>query len=122
MENTISDTQLLIIRHLKKNKVNDNILKKLVGKYYAFYPDQVTKQMIFHCLFDIVEKFDLFPHTKRGRYFFTDGEFWEPDFDDVWDCWIYRAKSIISVSEVSKFPRYPTPAWFTNKHNRKCFS
>lgn len=112
----ITDIELLIVRHLKRNNPSDAILKRLVGKYYAFHPEHITKSQIFNCLFDIVEKFDLLPPNMKGRYFFIYPQsFWEPEFSDNWDAWIYRAKNLITYSLVKKFPRYPEPAYFRNR-------
>lgn len=114
----IADTELLIIRHLKHNGDNDGVLKRIVGRYYALYPQHVKKDDIFNCLFDIILKFDLLPYHMKGndmRYFFIYGESYEPKFDNNWDMWIYRARSIIRMSEVAKFPRYPEPAYFRNR-------
>jgi len=116
----ITNTELLIIRHLKRNNSDDRILKRIVGKYYALYPQHVTKDTIFNCLFDIIEAFDLLPHTMKDkdiRNFFIYKMAFEPDFEDKWDSWIYRAKSIIRMSAIDKFPRYPEPAYFRN-HNK----
>lgn len=115
----ITDTELLIIRHLKRNNSNDAILKRLVGEYYGLYPRHVDKDAIFNCLFDIIEAFDLLlPHEKGKdiRNFFIYNESFAPKFDDKWDAWIYKAKSRIKLSEVAKFPRYPEPAYFRNRN------
>lgn len=73
--------------------------------------------MMFHCLFNIVEKFDLLPYSEKDRRgFFTNRETFVPDFNDIWDEWIWKAKIRITLSEVKKFPRYPIPAVLRNKN------
>lgn len=117
----ITDTELLIVRHLKRNNPNDAILKRLVGDYYALSPQYVGKDGIFHCLFDIIEKFDLLLYSEKGkdiRNFFIYDESFAPKFEDKWDAWIYKAKSRIGLSAVAKFPRYPEPAYFRNRRNK----
>ena len=113
----ITDTELLIIRHLKRNNPSDAILKRLIGRYYLLYPEYVKKDEIFNCLFNIVEKFDLLLHHEKGkdiRNFFIYRDSFDPKSDDMWDVWIWKAKSRISLSEVAKFPRYPEPAYYRN--------
>jgi hypothetical protein len=114
----ITDTELLIIRHLKRNNSNDKILKRLVGRYYALYPEHVERDEIFHCLFDIIEKFDLLYYTEKGkdiRNFFIYKDSFMDDDIDMLDMWIQKAKSRIRLSEVAKFPRYPKPARSRNR-------
>ena len=117
----ISDNELLIIRHLKRCKNNDNILKRLVGKYYALDKEYITKEYIFNCLFKICLKFDLLLHNEKDKEihcFFICREsfgFYPETGDDFWNMWISKAKSRISCSEVKKFPRYPEPAYFRNR-------
>lgn len=115
----ITDTELLIVRNLKHSNRSENTLKKLVGRYYLLHPKHVTKDSIFNCLFDIIEKFDLLPHSKKGeniRDFFIYKDSLEPEFDNLWDGLIYRAISVIRMSYISKFPRYPDPSWIRNIH------
>lgn len=117
---TLEQIEILIVRHLKHNTENDSVLKRLVGEYYALHKNYIDKDTIFNCLFDIIEKYDLLPHTQKGKhirsFFIYKSGFWEPDFTDPWDAWIYRAKSCIRLSEVKKFPSYPEPAYFRNRH------
>ena len=120
MNETISDNELLIIRHLKRNNPNDALLRRLVGRYYLLHPEHVDKVAIFNCLFGIIEKFDLFIHSDKHPSisgFFTNREFYvdQLGFKDMWDEWIWRATSRIRLSGVNKFPRYPSPAYFRNK-------
>lgn len=115
----ITDTELLIIRHLKRNNSNDNILKKLVARYYALYPNYIDKDHLFNCLFNIIEKFDLLYSSEKGaniRYFFIYRDsFMDDRVKDMWQMWIDKAKSRIRLSNVDKFPRYPEPAYFRNR-------
>lgn len=113
----ISDIELAIIRHLKRNNPNDSILKRLVGNYYGLHSEHVGKDEIFNCLFNIVEDYDLLLHHEKGkdvRNFFIYQDSFAPKSDDMWDHWIYKAKSRIKLSEISIFPRYPKPAYFRN--------
>lgn len=112
----ITDTELLVVRHLKRNETNLGILTRIVGDYYALNPCYIKKQHIFDCLMNIIDKFDLMPSPwKNVRYFFTDKPSFEPVFEDIWDAWIYRASSVIRHTEIAKFPRYPSPAYFRNQ-------
>lgn len=114
--------ELLIIRNIKRNKENDAVLKRLVGEHYALRKESITKKLIFYCLFDIIEGLDLMPYRFKGKdikCFFTEGESFEPDFDDIWDAWIYRAKSILRMVSVKDLPRYPEPAYFRNFVKRR---
>lgn len=112
------NNELLIVRHLKRNNENRGVLKRLVGNYFLLHHKHVCKQTIFECLMNIIEKYDLMPYPwKNVRYFFTGRPSFEPNFDDIWDTWIYRASSVIRSSEVKKFPCYPAPAYFRNRIN-----
>jgi hypothetical protein len=116
------NVELLIIRHLKRNTENEGILRRMIGKYYALRPEHIDKRAIFDCLFRILTRYDLLPHSISGeniQYFFTDMSSFEPNFADMWDCWIHRAKTYIRNCDVSKLPRYPEPAWFRHFQQRR---
>jgi hypothetical protein len=118
----ITNTELLIIRHLKRygydpKSTKYQTLKKLVGMNYALYACHVNEDAIFNCLFDIIEKFDLLPHSKKGKNicdFFIYQYTFEPDFESQWERWIYRCATTIRLTNVDKFPRYPKPLFFKN--------
>jgi len=119
---TISDIELLIIRHLKRNNENEGVLRRMIAKYYGLPYDYINKRTTFECLFGILKKFDLLPYPVRGeniQYFFTDKETFDPEFTDIWDRWIYRAKTYLRHCEVAKLPRYPKPAWFRHFVNER---
>ena len=118
MRLTTEQVEILIVRHLKRNTENDKVLKRLVGKYYALHKDYIDKDTIFNCLFGIIKKYDLFTYDLKTNIenFFIYKFSFEPDFSDMWDAWIYRAKVLIRQSIVDKFPSYPDPAYFRNRY------
>lgn len=114
---TSLDVILLIVRNLKRNSENDKVLLRLISEYYALPKTYLNKQHIFDCLFKICRTYDLLPHPVSGdniQYFFTNREAFTPEFDDIWDRWIWQAKMYIRQSEVRKFARYPEPAYYRN--------
>jgi hypothetical protein len=121
-EKTISDIELILIRHLKRNQSNDGIIRRIVAKYYALFPTYIDKRHIFECMLAILKKHDLLPHHLRGENIhnlFTDAISFEPPFEDPWDSWIYRATVYLRQTEVAKLPRYPEPAWFRNFRKKR---
>ena len=121
MRLTTVQVEILIVRHLKRKTENDKVLKRLVGKYYALPKSYINKDTIFNCLFNIVKKYDLFTYPLKTNIenFFIYKFSFEPDFSDMWDAWIYRAKVLIRQSMVAKFPSYPNPAYFRNSIKTK---
>ena len=120
-EDGISDVELLIIRHLKSGHYNENIFRRLVGKYYALSPEYIDKSTIFHCLWGLINKFDLLIHPdKDGGFFFNRESYLDLyDFEDIWDEWIWRAMCRIQLSNVNKFPRYPIPTRHKNSRSKE---
>jgi len=89
---------------------------RLVGYYWALDPEHIDNESLFRCFWNIIKKFDLFisPDSDGGFFINREHGIDSYGFKDIWEEWIWRAKSRIRLSEVKKFPRYPRSARFRN--------
>ena len=118
MDKGITDNELLIIRHIKRNNPNRNILKRLVARYWLIHYSHVDENTILYCLINIIEKFDLFLHYEKDNSysgFYLEKEPFIKSSGCLRTDLIEKAASRIKLcSPPEKLPRYPKPAYFRN--------
>lgn len=117
MKDKISNTDLLLIRHCKKNNTSIDILRKIVAKGYALPYSYVTKEDVARCLTRIVIDYDLIRQWEE--FLLVDinpKKWWTKEEKPYIDNLLEQLISKISCTEVKVFPRYPNSAWFRNKY------
>lgn len=120
MKSTISNTDLLLIRACKRNKVNYNILRRIIAREYALRLSYVNHGDVARCLIRIVVNYELIRHWEEFLCVdLNPKKWWKSQADNkkpYLENLIEQLVSKITCSEVAKFPRYPSPAWFRNKY------
>lgn len=119
MKETISDIDIIIIRHCKRNKPSINILNKLACKRHALGYDSIDKSPLIHVLIEIVLEYNLIRDMEEFITVNLDPNNWYNTFFKIQtyrENLISQLISKISCASVDKFPRYPRPAWFKNKY------
>lgn len=123
MKTEIEDWQLMLIRQCKRNKPNIRIMQRIYGYGKALRVEHVPIQYVIHGLIEIIEYFELRGGTlmefiydldpARDKWFgFPERSFQQTVLD--------KCMTIIRQSQPAKdFPRYPSPAWFRNNHNKR---
>lgn len=120
MKDTICDYDLLLIRQCKKNNTSIDILRKIISKRNALSYNYVTKADVVYFLTKIVLDYELIRNMVEFITVDLNPKKWWGDTElSYQDNLIEQLISVISNTEVAKFPRYPRSAWFRNKYPEK---
>lgn len=118
----IEDYELMLIRQCKRNKTSINIMRRIYAKSRALSFAYCSEVYVIDALLEIIEKFNL--HKGKLTEFVWD---LNPNRDSWFnakprtftEALFEKCVSVISLTcPAEDFPRYPSPAWFRNKHNQ----
>jgi len=121
MKNTIEDYQLLLIRQCKRNDISILNMRKIYAKSRALSLEYTPESYVTHALIEIILDYGLIRDMQQflmetidpDNWFNTYGKEVPPKYSDLL---LAKCISLIGITEVKKFPRFPRPAWGRNKY------
>jgi hypothetical protein len=120
MKDTIDNWDLLIIRAIKKHNKYEMIIKfikNILARRQWISKCYVDNHFMSHYLLNICIDYNLICNLHEFIYKdLNPKKWWTKEVKSYEDNLIHELIGVIAVSEVSKFPRYPRPAWFRNKY------